>query len=441
MHTRVSSVPLDAEAVDRILARQRFDVRRAKIREMSQLVDTLEREFDIRFIRMEFGIPGLPTPRIALEAEAQALQQGQVSHVYAPVEGIPALKEEASRFVKQFLDIDVPADCCIPTVGAMEGCFAGLALAGRIRAGHNTVICLEPGFPVNQLQLRFLGLEGARIDFYDHRGETLLRAVEDRAARGDVCAILWSSPNNPSWIALDESELQGLGRICDQYGLLALEDLAYLGMDMRQDYYTPGRPPYQPTVMRYTRHGICIISSSKIFSYAGQRIAILAISPELMATEAPGLIEHLGTSNVARALIYGVLYPIAASVAQGPQYGLLALLRAANEGNTEIFEPAREYARRARAMKRLFLDSGFSLVYDNDQGQPLADGFYFTIAYPGFDHGADLLLELLRYGISAITLETTGSSRVEGLRACVSLTHPDRFEELASRLVRFNEDH
>jgi hypothetical protein len=128
-------------------------------------------------------------------------------------------------------------------------------------------------------------------------------------------------------------------------------------------------------------------------------------------------------------------------VAQSAQHGLLALLRAANAGDRSLFTPAAVYSARAKVMKRLFLDSGFQLVYDNDLGEPLADGFYFTIRYPGFDEGADLLLELLHYGISAITLETTGSCRREGLRACVSMTGEGQFDALANRLQRFRQDH
>ena len=116
-------------------------------------------------------------------------------------------------------------------------------------------------------------------------------------------------------------------------------------------------------------------------------------------------------------------------------------MRAANAGDSGLFAPAREYAKRAKSMKKLFLDNGFHLVYDNDLGEPLADGFYFTVAYPGFDHGADLLEEMLHYGISAITLETTGSCRVEGLRACVSLVPEDRFGALEERLRQFHADH
>ena len=50
-----------------------------------------------------------------------------------------------------------------------------------------------------------------------------------------------------------------------------------------------------------------------------------------------------------------------------------------------------------------------------DEDKPLADGFYFTFSYPGMS-GAQLLEGLLYYGISAITLDITGSERNEGIK-------------------------
>jgi aspartate/methionine/tyrosine aminotransferase len=300
---------------------------------------------------------------------------------------------------------------------------------------------LQPGFPSNRQQARFLGLQTHSIDFYDHRGAALHAAVEARMQQGDVCAMLWSSPNNPSWVILSDDELRGLGELCDRYDVLAVEDLAYFGMDLRQDVLIPGTPPFQPTVLKHSKNGLCIISSSKMFSYAGQRIAIAALHPVLAERRVDDLAERLGSTLVRHAFMHGILYPLVASVAVSPQYGLLALLKAANAGDRELFEPAREYARRAKAMKAIFLGNGFRLVYDNDLGEPLSDGFYFTLSYPGFDDGADLIVELLHYGISAITLEATGSCRKEGLRACVSLTGPELYGTLEERVRAFRRDH
>ena len=72
-------------------------------------------------------------------------------------------------------------------------------------------------------------------------------------------------------------------------------------------------------------------------------------------------------------------------------------------------------------------------------GEPIGDGFYFTFCYPGFT-GVDLLNELIRYGISAISLDITGSTR-QGIRACVALVLRDQFPDLEARLVQFHKDH
>jgi aspartate/methionine/tyrosine aminotransferase len=434
-------LPLDREIIRRIVAEQKLDLRTASIREVNKLVNAIEKQVDMRFIRMEFGIPGLATHPIAIEAEVRALRELGVAHVYAPFDGLPALKEEAARFVELFMNVKVPASSCVPTVGAMEGCFASLALAGRLRKDRRKVLFLDPGFPVNRLQARFLGLEIESLDFYDHRGDALVAEVERIAARGDVCAVLWSSPNNPTWITLRESELEGIARVCDRHEIIAIEDLAYFGMDVRRGSPRPGKAPFQPTVLRYTKHGISLVSSSKMFSYAGQRIGIAVFSPELVRMEAPDLVEYYGTASIGHAFPHGVLYPIAACVPESPQHGLLAMLRAANSGDETVFGPAQEYARRAKVMKRLFLGNGFRMVYDNDLGEPLADGFYFTVSHPAYDDGVELLRELLHYGISAITLETAGSCRKEGLRACVSLVGDELFGTLEDRLRRFREDH
>jgi hypothetical protein len=116
------------------------------------------------------------------------------------------------------------------------------------------------------------------------------------------------------------------------------------------------------------------------------------------------------------------------------------MLKAVNDGNYNFVESVSEYGRRAEVMKKIFLDNGFKIVYDLDEGRPIADGFYFTFSYPGMS-GEELLESLLYYGISAIALDITGSTRSEGLRACVSLIHPDQFDLLRSRLEEFNRDH
>ena len=91
-------------------------------------------------------------------------------------------------------------------------------------------------------------------------------------------------------------------------------------------------------------------------------------------------------------------------------------------------------------MKKLFIDNGFHIVYDMDENVPIADGFYFTVSYPGYS-GEELLNEMIYYGISAISLAITGSEKLEGIRACVSLVKREQFPDLEYRLKKFKEHH
>jgi aspartate/methionine/tyrosine aminotransferase len=322
----------------------------------------------------------------------------------------------------------------------MQGCFISMGISGFRHPGRDTVLFLDPGFPVNKLQCRVWGLQREAVDFYDKRGDRLLAALEEKLATGTIGALLYSSPNNPTWVCFQESELEGIGKLCTKYDVIAIEDLAYFGMDFRQEYGIPGQPPYQPTVARYTDHYILLISSSKMFSYAGQRVAFSVVSPQLFRETCPALEARFGTSNLGHAFVHGGMYTTTAGVSASVQYGLAALLRAATRGEFTFTTEVREYAERARLMKAAFLENGFHLVYDNDLGEPLSDGFYFTVAYPGMDC-MQLLQELVYYGISAIGLNTTGSERTEGIRACVSLTPRDRVPELRHRLEAFHRDH
>ena len=114
------------------------------------------------------------------------------------------------------------------------------------------------------------------------------------------------------------------------------------------------------------------------------------------------------------------------------------MFKAANDGEFNFVEGVKAYGERAKEMKRLFLENGFKVVYENDLGVPIADGFYFTIGYPGMT-GNELVANLLFYGISAIALDNTGSDE-EGIRACVSFVLPHQFGDLEERLKLFNEN-
>jgi aspartate/methionine/tyrosine aminotransferase len=293
---------------------------------------------------------------------------------------------------------------------------------------------------VHKQQHKVLGQKFESFDVYDFRGEKLREKLESYFQTGKIHSVLYSNPNNPSWICFTDEELKIIGELANQYDVVICEDLAYFGMDFRHDYSVPGEPPFQPTVAKYTDNYILFISSSKAFSYAGQRIGMMVISDKLFVKQSPGLLKYYNSDIFGRAMIFGTVYALSSGTAHSAQYALAAMLRAANEGRFNFLDEVKIYADKAHVMKKLFIDNGFHIVYDKDEDQPIADGFYFTLAYDGFT-GEELIEELMYYGISAISLSITGSKRLEGLRACVSLVNPAQFPDLEYRLKKFHEHH
>ncbi|HDR90218.1 MAG TPA: pyridoxal phosphate-dependent aminotransferase [Bacteroidetes bacterium] len=438
--SREHDTPIDFHTVRKKISESRLpQVGSSSIREIVRLVNEIEQETGQQFIRMEMGVPGLPPAEVGVEAEIQALRRG-VASKYPMIEGVRELKEEISRFVKLFLDVDVSPAACVPTVGSMMGSMAAFLTANRNDRYRKGTVFLDPGFPVQKQQCRMLGHEYESIDVYDCRGEKLKDRLESVLAGAAASSILYSNPNNPAWICFTEEELRMIGELSMKYDVIVIEDLAYFGMDYRQDYSLPGSPPFQPSVARYTSHYILLISSSKVFSYAGQRVGMMVMSDVLFNRQYPDLKRYYSSDRFGHAMIYGALYALSSGCSHSAQYALAAMLKAANEGEFNFIRSVKEYERRASLMKRLFTENGFHIVYDRDIDRELADGFYFTFSYPGFS-GPELLEEMLYYGISSISLVITGSRRTEGLRACVSQVSPDQMSLLEERLKRFHRDH
>jgi aspartate/methionine/tyrosine aminotransferase len=436
----MSQLPISNNIIQKnIQANGISNIGTASIRQIVKVVRDIEAETGIQFVKMEMGVPGLMPSNIGVEAEIKALESG-VASIYPMIEGLPELKNEMSKFVKLFLDVTVSPESCIPTVGSMQGGFAAFLTACRRDTKKNKTLFIDPGFPVQKQQMKILGLAYDSFDVYNYRGNALKEKLESYCQTGTISTIIYSSPNNPSWICFTEEELQIIGEIANKYDIIVIEDLAYFGMDFRKDYSVPGSAPFQPTVAKYTENYILLISSSKAFSYAGQRIASLVISDSLFTRKFPDLETYFSNIEFGRALIYGAVYALSSGTAHSTQYALTALLKAANDGSYNFIGDVKEYGKRAKIMKELFIANDFNIVYDTDLDEPIADGFYFTISYPGLT-GSELLQELMFYGISAITLDITGSEKTEGLRACTSQIGPQQLQLLQERLQLFNANH
>ncbi len=430
--------PIKKEIVDGLIYDLGIqDFAKATIREVKQVAAKAEKASGVEFIKMEMGIPGLPAAQVGVDAQVKSLQDG-IAHSYPDIQGLPELKQQASRFVKAFIDVDIQPEGCVPVCGSMQGTFASFLTCSQADKRKDTVLFIDPGFPVQKMQLQVQGVKYETFDVYDYRGEKLRPKLESYLSKGNICAIVYSNPNNPSWICFNDDELRIIGELATRYDTIVMEDLAYFAMDFRRDLSRPFEPPYQPSVAHYTDNYILLISGSKAFSYAGERIGVTCISDKLFHRHYDDLSARYEGLPFGLVFSTRMLYALSSGTSHSAQYAMAAMLGAASDGKYNFRNEIKVYGERAHKLKEIFCRHNFHIVYDRDLDQPIADGFYFTIGYKGMTSG-ELARELMYYGVSAICLITTGSHQ-EGLRVCTSFIEDHQYAQLEERMKLFAEN-
>lgn len=431
------ATPINKELIDNTIREHGIqDFAKATIREVKGVAAHAEKESGVEFIKMEMGIPGLPAAQVGVDAQIKSLQDG-IAHSYPDIQGLPALKEAASEFVKAFIGVDINPEGCVPVCGSMQGTFASFLTCSQADKKKDTVLFIDPGFPVQKMQLQVQGTKYETFDVYNFRGEKLGPKLESYLTNGNICAIVYSNPNNPSWICMTDDELRTIGSLATKYDCIIMEDLAYFAMDFRRDI-RPFQKPYQPSVANYTDNYILLISGSKAFSYAGERIGVTCISDKLFHRHYHDLAERYEGLPFGPVFSTRMLYALSSGTSHSAQYAMAAMLKAAAEGKFDFRSEIKVYGDRAHKLKEIFTRHNFYIVYDKDLDQPIADGFYFTIGYPGMTSG-ELAHELMYYGVSAICLVTTGSEQ-EGLRVCTSFIRDEQYAALEERMSIFAEN-
>ena len=427
---------LPQETLDKVLQEMGIEnISRTTIRQCAMIGSQLEEISGEPFSHLEFGVPGIPACPIGIEAQKKALDEGKCS-IYPSVQGLPELKKNASRFVKAFIDVDINPKGIVPTVGSMQGSLTCILECSQLQPGKDTILYICPGFSAHGRQPDILGIKNEIFDIYEYRAEKLRDKLESYFKQGNVAAVLYSNPNNPAWICLTEEELQIIGELATQYDVIVLEDMAYLCMDFRKDMSVPFEPPFQSTVARYTDNYVMLLSASKIFSYAGERIGMVCIGDKLYRREYPALKEKWGIASFGDNFILNYLYINTSGAAHTAQYAFSAMMEASVDGRYNFVKELREYGQRAYLSREIFERNGFHLVYDRDMEQTIGDGFFYTVGYKNMQN-RELLEALFRCGVVAIPLNTTGSGQC-GIRVCVSrlLSEAD-FQRLEEHLKLF----
>lgn len=401
------------------------------IEDFWQAIDRIETQLQLRYVRMDFGVPGLLPPDICLNEHVTALEAGTVAQAYPPYAGAVDLRKEVATFVAQRTDVNLDPDHYFVTCGGTQALYVAQAVAASLQPARKSVLFLAPVYPPVLAQARMLGLTPVCLDTTELRGRRLLQAIEASLHQHRPTALCWASPSNPTWTVLDHEELSGLAALCETYSVLPIEDMTYLGMVGNRH----GMIHHTPSIGLFTQRHLMVLSSSKMLSYAGERMGFLAGSDALLQQNSPSLVPTFGTDNVGRACA-SMIFNTTAGAPHSCQHGVAGILRAINSGQFDLKQHLFPYIQRAAHLKQILRDSGFILLNQGSDNQEL-DGFYVCFCYPGLS-GTELATKLLHCGISVLPLTAFGAEHTDGVRACVSRLDDDKLAWASERLGQFS---
>ena len=138
---QMKPTPIQRDIVDQLIQQLGIqDFAKATIREVKQVAAMAEKQSGVEFVKMEMGIPGLPAAQVGVDAQVKALRDG-IAHSYPDIQGLPELKQQASRFCKAFIGVDIAAEGCVPVCGSMQGTFASFLTCSQAdrREGHRAL--------------------------------------------------------------------------------------------------------------------------------------------------------------------------------------------------------------------------------------------------------------------------------------------------------------
>jgi aspartate aminotransferase len=173
-------------------------------------------------IHLEIGEPDFPTPAHIVEAGQRALAEGWTK--YGPSPGFPEFREVIAAYVSRTRGIKVDADnVCVVPGGKPIMFFSMVAL---LEAGDE-VIYPDPGFPIYESIIRFLGAKPIPMPLVEGKGFSVdLNVLRDSLSQKTKMVIL-NSPANPTGGVISKDDLRQIADMLRDRDLMIMSDEIY----------------------------------------------------------------------------------------------------------------------------------------------------------------------------------------------------------------------
>ncbi|HWB84311.1 MAG TPA: pyridoxal phosphate-dependent aminotransferase [Bryobacteraceae bacterium] len=260
-------------------------------------------------IHLEIGEPDFPTPAHIVEAAKRALDEGWTH--YGPTQGLPDLREAIAEDICRTRGIQVgPQHISVVPGGKPILFFPMLAL---LEAGDE-VIYPNPGFPIYESMIRFLGATPVAMPLLEDRGFSFdLDMFRDRLTDQTKLVIL-NSPQNPTGGVMPRDELRQLASILANRDVIVLSDEIYSRI-----YYGDEAPASIASFPGMLEKTIILDGFSKAYAMTGWRLGYGAM-PEWLVEAVNKLMVNSNSCTASFTQRAGI------AALRGPQDAVTAMV-------------------------------------------------------------------------------------------------------------------
>lgn len=219
-------------------------------------------------VHLEIGEPDFETPSHVVAAGKRAIDEGWTH--YGPTQGYPEFREAIAAHVSQTRGIDAKASqVCVVPGGKPILFFPMMALLEE----GDEVIYPNPGFPIYESMIKFLGATAVPIPLVESRGFSFdLDRFRDSLTPKTKMVIL-NSPQNPTGGVIPPEDLKVIADLVRERDLVVLSDEIYSRI-----YYDA--PPMSIASLPGMQEKTIILDGfSKIYAMTGWRLGY-GVMPE-----------------------------------------------------------------------------------------------------------------------------------------------------------------
>ncbi len=245
-------------------------------------------------IHLEIGEPDFDTPSCIIEAGQKALLDGQ-THYTASKGILPLRKAVAKHYLMQY-NVPVDPEQVFIFPGTSPALFM---LFGAILNAEDEVIVSNPAYACYGNFIRYAG--GRVREVLTHEEEGFHFRPEDvaKVINAKTVALVINSPTNPTGIVMEESRMQALVKVCNDFAVknngitpLIISDEIYHGLSYEGKDHS---------ILEYTENAIVLNGFSKAYAMTGWRLGY-AIVPKAYVQSLTALMENffLSTNTMAQ---------------------------------------------------------------------------------------------------------------------------------------------